>query len=192
MRQPGNALNDSFSSEDAFFADLYQRQAPALIAYAYRLLSSREDAEDIVFDVFVQVLQNPRFATFDAKAQKTLLWTMTRNKAVDIYRRHARHRQISLDWLNEPLYEDLSQAPEQLSLRREEYTQLYHAIQTLPKSHQEVLRLRFGHGLKCNQIAPLLEKNEEAVRGLLYRSLQKLRALYHNKQKKEEENGKGR
>lgn len=186
MRYRENVSNDPFSSENAFLADLYQRHAPALFAYAHRLLSSREEAEDIVLDVFLAILQHPRFATFDEGRQKAWLWTMTRNKSVDCYRRYARHRQISIEWLSEPLYEDSMLAPEQLSLKQEEYAQLYHAVQTLPKSQQEILRLRFGHGLRCDEIAPLLEKNEGAVRSLLYRSLQKLRALY----KKPEKGGK--
>lgn len=47
--------------EDAFYADLYQRHAPGLFAYVYRQTASREDAEDIVLDVFLTVLQQQSF-----------------------------------------------------------------------------------------------------------------------------------
>jgi DNA-directed RNA polymerase specialized sigma24 family protein len=43
--------------EDTFYTDLYQRHAPRLFAYVYRQTASREDAEDIVLDVFLMVLR---------------------------------------------------------------------------------------------------------------------------------------
>ena len=161
--------------EKALYADLYRRYAPALFAYVYQQTSSREDAEDIVVEVFLSVLQDPRFPTFDEKKQEAWLWTITRNKLVDMYRRAARRQFVSIEWLCEPLYADDRLGPEQASLRREEYDQLLSAVQELPAIQQQVLRLRFGHGLTCDEIAPILEKSEAAVRMLLSRTLRCLR-----------------
>src|SRR5579872_4732072 len=164
--------------EHSLYAELYRRYAPALFAYAWQQTASREDAEDIVLDVFLSVLQNQRFPAFDEKKQAAWLWTITRNKVVDRHRRSTHHQHVSIDWLAEPLYEDEETAPEQLSLKREEYAELYRAVQTLPTLQQDVLRLRFGHGLKCEEIAPVLDKSEGAVRMLLFRTLRRLRAIY--------------
>ncbi len=169
--------------EDSLYADLYQRHAPGLFAYAYQQTTSREDAEDIVLDVFLSVLQNPRFPTFDEKKQEAWLWAITRNKVVDYSRHSTRRQHISLEWLSESLSEDDRLAPEQFSLKREEYAQLSSAIQALPELQQELLRLRFGHGLKCKEIAPVLEKSEGAVRILLLRILQRLREIYNTQGK---------
>ena len=169
--------------EHSFYAELYQRHALSLFVYAHHRLSSREEAEDIVLDVFLSVLQNTRFATFDEKRQEAWLWTVTRNKVVDAYRRSTRRPQVPLEWFSETLLEDDELSPEQHSIKREEYERLARALQGLPRSQQTVLRLHFGHDLKCNEIAPLLEKSEEAVRMLLFRSLQRLRALYKPKGK---------
>lgn len=183
MQHKENILNDDSLLERSFHAELYQRYAPGLFAYAYQQTASREDAEDIVLDVFLAVLQNKRFAAFDEKKQEAWLWTITRNKVVDYYRRTTRRQQVSIEWLSEPLYEDHALSPDQLSLKQEEYAQLHSAVQALPESQQEVLRLRFGHGLKCSQIAPILEKSEGAVRMILLRTLQMLRATYKNQEK---------
>jgi RNA polymerase sigma-70 factor, ECF subfamily len=123
-------------------------------------------------------LQNTRFPKFDERKQEAWLWTITRNKVVDYYRRSVRRQNVSIEWLSEPLYADDRQAPEQLILKREEYVQLYSALQELPQLQQDVLRLRFGHGLKCDEIAPVLEKSEGAVRMILFRTLQRLRGIY--------------
>lgn len=171
--------------EHSFYAELYQRYAPGLFAYAYQQTTSREDAEDIVLDVFLSILGNPRFATFDEKKQEAWLWTITRNKVVDYYRRSTRHQHLSIEWLSEPLYADDCLAPEQLSLKREEYAQLASALQALPEFQQEVLRLRFGHGLKYKEIAPVLEKSEGTIRTILFRTLQHLREIYQDQIKGE-------
>jgi len=164
--------------EDAFYADLYQRHAPGLFAYVYRQTASREDAEDIVLDVFLTALQQPSFATFDEQKQVAWLWTITRNKVVDRFRRSARQQHVPIDQLADSLYEDDELSPEREHLKREEYTQLHRAIKALPEEQQEVLQLRFGCGLRCTEIAPVLDKSEGAVRMLLYRTIQTLRDIY--------------
>lgn len=174
---------DADSLEHSLYAKLYRCHASKLFAYAYQQTMSREDAEDIVLDVFLSVLQNKRFPTFGAKKQEAWLWAITRNKVVDYYRRSARHQQVSIEWLEESLYEDDDLAPEQFSLKREEYLHLYSAMQALPELQQDVLRLRFGHGLKCEEIAPVIEKSEGAVRMILFRTLQRLRGIYKDQGK---------
>lgn len=100
--------------EDAFYADLYQRHAPGLFAYVYRQTASREDAEDIVLDVFLTALQQPSFATFDEQKQVAWLWTITRNKVVDRFRRSARQQHVPIDQLADSLYEDDELSPERV------------------------------------------------------------------------------
>jgi RNA polymerase sigma-70 factor (ECF subfamily) len=178
--------------EDAFYTDLYQRHAPGLFAYVYRQTASREDAEDIVLDVFLMVLRQRNFATFDEQKQVAWLWTITRNKVVDRFRRRARQQHVPIDPLADTLYQDDELSPEREHLKREEYTQLHRAIKTLPEEQQEVLQLRFGSGLRCTEIAPVLDKSEGAVRMLLYRTLQTLRDIYASAGKKGQTNqGKG-
>jgi RNA polymerase sigma factor (sigma-70 family) len=171
--------------EHSPYEALYQRYAPGLFAYAYQHTASREDAEDIVLDVFLSILQNKRFLSFDEQKQATWLWTITRNKIVDRHRRSTRHPQVSIEWLSETLFEDDQQAPEEVSLKHEAYVQLHQTLRALPAIQQEVLRLRFGHGLKCEEIAPVLEKSEGAVRMILFRALKYLRERYKNQGKGE-------
>jgi len=178
--------------ENAFYTDLYQRHAPGLFAYVYRQTASREDAEDIVLDVFLMVLRQRDFATFDEQKQVAWLWTITRNKVVDRFRRSARQQHVPIDPLADTLYQDDELSPEREHLKREEYTQLHRAIRTLPEEQQEVLQLRFGSGLRCTEIAPVLDKSEGAVRMLLYRSIQTLRGIYASAGKEGQTNqGKG-
>src|SRR5258706_2016049 len=154
--------------EQPFYAELYRSHAPGLFAYAYQQTTSREDAEDIVLDVFLSVLQNKRFPSFDEKKQEAWLWTITRNKVVDYYRRSTRRQHVSIEWLSEPLYEDDQLAPEQLSLKREVYARLSSAMRALPELNQEALRVRFGQGLKWKERAPVIVKGAGSGRQRLF------------------------
>src|SRR5258708_15361682 len=162
---------DTTWSKSSPYAELYRRLAPALFAYVFQRTSSRDDAEDIVLDVFLSVLQNPQFPSFDDSKQEAWLWAITRNKVVDHLRRAGNRQHVSIEWLAELLSEDDRLAPEQLILQREPQERLSSAIHTLPELQQEILRLRFGHGLKCKAIATILEKSEGADRSALLRTL---------------------
>jgi RNA polymerase sigma-70 factor (ECF subfamily) len=178
--------------EDAFYSDLYQRHAPGLFAYVYRQTGSREDAEDLVLDVFLMVLRQSDFATFDEQKQLAWLWTITRNKLVDRHRRNTRQKYVPIDPLADMLYEDDESSPEREHLRREEYMQLHRTIRALSVEQQEILQLRFGAGLRCAEIALVLNKSEGAARTLLYRTIQTLRDIYRSTSKEGQSNqGRG-
>jgi RNA polymerase sigma-70 factor (ECF subfamily) len=85
---------------------------------------------------------------------------------------------VHLRLVEETLYQDGALEPEQVLLRQEALAELTSAIAQLPAGQQEVLRLRFGHGLSCGEMATMLMKRESAVRMLLSRTLRALRSVY--------------
>ena len=159
-------------------AELYQRTSPALFAYLLQQVHSRQDAEVLLLEVFVAALENERFKLLDEQKQQAWLWTVARNKVADYYRHSRRHPSIPLIQMVDTIYEREELEPEQIILRREEYMRLHHTMRELPEVQQEILQLRFGHGLICGEIAIMTEKSEGAVRMLLSRTLKLLRSLY--------------
>lgn len=170
--------NSCMTLDDPSLATLYQRFAPVLFAYLYRHTSSREDAEDLLLEVFLAALEYASFAGMSVKEQEGWLWSVARNKMVDHYRRAARRPGVQLDLVLEDLFERDEYAPEHITLRHEEYARLRATIKTLPELQQEVLRLRFANDLRCSEIAKVLQKSEGAVRMLLSRTMKLLRAIY--------------
>jgi RNA polymerase sigma-70 factor (ECF subfamily) len=164
--------------DDSSHAELYRRTAPALLAYLLRQVASREDAEDLLLEVFLAALENEQFSTIPEGKQQAWLRMVARNKVVDYYRRTQRRPSIPLLQMAENIYSREELEPEQVALRHEEYSHLYRTMQGLSQSQQEILQLRFGHGLSCNEIATVMEKSEGAVRMLLSRTLKLLRGLY--------------
>ena len=164
--------------DDSPLATLYLQHAPTIFAYLRLHAASREDAEDILLEVFLEALEYGSLAERSENTQRAWLRSVAHHKMVDRYRQVTRHRSVALEHVAETLYEDEALSPEQKALQQEEYEQVSMTVKRLPVLQQEVVRLRFVHGLRCSEIAAVLDKNEGAVRKLLSRALNLLRAIY--------------
>ncbi|EFH80980.1 RNA polymerase, sigma-24 subunit, ECF subfamily [Ktedonobacter racemifer DSM 44963] len=159
-------------------AALYRRHAHALLTYI-RALISPEDAEDILVEVFLVVIQNETPLRLGEKEQLTWLRRVARNKIIDRYRHLGRLPAfVSLEDFAETLIHDDGQEPEVQVLRSVDHAQLRAYLSSLPQLHQEILRLRFADDLSTKAIAQRLAKSDGAIRMLLSRILNRLRAMY--------------
>lgn len=168
--------------DDAPDSALYQRHAAAIFAYLRLHAPCWEDAEDLLLEVFLAALESASLSALPEAEQLAWLRRVAHHKLVDHFRRAARRSHVPLEQLAEVIEEDEALAPEQAALRQEERRQVRAAVQRLPALHQQVVRLRFGEGLRCAQIALLLGKREDAVRQLLSRTMNRLRTLYQDDQ----------
>lgn len=174
-------LHVSGEHETEAKATVFYCYAPALFAYLRQHTSSREDAEDLLHEIFLAALTWKPFSHIDALAQEKWLWRVARNKVADTHRRSVRRPSLTLDSLADQLYSSEEQSPENLAVRREEYTRLRAALAQLPQLQQEALRLRFANELSCAEVARVLGKREGALRSMLSRSLSRLRTIYASK-----------
>lgn len=169
----------STMTNPAPIATLYQRYAQSIFAYLRTHMSSREDAEDILLEVFLAALENGYFVTLPEQKQLAWLRQVARNKIVDYYRRSKLQQFVGLEQIAEVLYEeDSNLAPEQAVLQDEKNAKLRAVLRSMPPSQQEVLQLRFGRGMRCAEIATMLDKSEGSIRMLLLRALNYLRNIY--------------
>lgn len=168
-------------SDDAALADLYQRHVYTLLSFIRRYVSTREDAEDVLLEVFLAAMERNALMGLSEGEQLAWLRRVAHNKCIDLYRRSVRRPAIPLESALDTLYEDEEQAPEQIALRTEEYALLRDSLVHLPEQQQAVLRLRFADGLRSPEIARRLNKSEGSVRMLLSRSLNHLRQVYEQK-----------
>ncbi len=159
---------------------LYESHAPVVLTYLLRQLGSREEAEDVLLEVFAVVVEKEATLRRDERAVRAWILALARNKVVDYYRRARRRSHVPLTNVEEHIYEAEEREPEQAFLRQEAYTQLQAQVRKLPKAQQEVLQLRFAEGLSCGEIAQVIGRSEKATRALLYRTLKHLRGIYDN------------
>jgi RNA polymerase sigma factor (sigma-70 family) len=160
---------------------LYQCHAATIFAYLRLHAPSWEDAEDLLLEVFLAALESEQWQTVPEDKHLAWLREVAHHKLVDHLRRTKRRASVPLEQLAEVI-EDEALPPEQAALYQEERRQVRAMVQRLPTLQQQVLRLRFGDGLRCAQIAVLLGKREDAVRQVLSRTINRLRTIYQDHQ----------
>ena len=155
---------------------LYRRYASRILAYLCQQVASRQDAEDLLVEVFIAAHSHVVLATLSEERQLAWLRRVARNKVIDRYRHTALLTVLPLEQIAET--EDSALSPEQRAIQQENYRRLYSALAQLAPEQQQLIRLRYGNGLRLVAIAELLEKPEGSVRKMLARTLLQLRASY--------------
>lgn len=90
------------SGDDSITAACYRRYARKLYAYLCLHLSSSNNAEDMLFEIFLVVLEHEQaLETMLEDEQRAWLWTVARNRIIDEHRRLHHQRVIPLDHLAE-------------------------------------------------------------------------------------------
>lgn len=127
-----------------------------LLYYAQYLVHSKEEAEEIVSDVFVEVWQN-RDKIKEIKREKVWLLTITHNKAVS-YLRKKQKTSFSVTWdeVDEHAIPANLQTPDEQLISREEMNRINHVINTLPPRCRQVFILAKVEKLPYKDISDLL------------------------------------
>ncbi|GCE18998.1 RNA polymerase sigma factor [Dictyobacter kobayashii] len=172
--------DENIFSQSVVIQTLYENYATALFAYLRFYCPSREDAEDLLLETFLQALESTSFISLSPEKQRSWLYSVAHHKVVDRFRQKARREHIGLDLVAEAIFANDEHTPEYLALKREEYQQVLRAVQHLGVDQQEILRLRFANGLRCTEIATLLGKKEGTIRSLLSRTINLLRTTYRH------------
>ena len=162
-------------------AALVETYSSLLFRVAHSVLRSRAEAEDVVQDVFVRVLEHRR-SLATVRELRVWLVRIAWNLALD-RRRRIRPEQFdegfaeSLVGRNLPADEALNEAQRLRSVLRE--------LERLPKAERGVLLLSVVDELGTAEMAEVLGRSESAVRALLFRARTRLR------ERLEEGEGKG-
>ena len=157
---------------------LVQRAVPEfesmLTGYAYNLTADLEMARDVVQDTFIKLYaQDP--AKLDGPGLKAWLFTVCRNRALDLMRRRRRLVSIEdspVDHIADPMPSPASQAEDQ-----DETALVLQTFQRLPANQAEVLRLKFQNDLSYQEIAAVTGLSPSNVGFLIHTGLKRLRTL---------------
>ncbi|WP_247887013.1 sigma-70 family RNA polymerase sigma factor [Azospirillum sp. SYSU D00513] len=134
----------------AAFAALYRLFAPRVKGYAMRGGLGASEAEELAQEVMIAVWQ--RAETYDASqsAVGTWIFAIARNRRIDWLRRERRPELDPNDPMLVPAPE--SAADEQLALAQNRRT-LQKAMESLPESQSDLLRLAYIEGKTQSAIA---------------------------------------
>ncbi len=154
------------------FAPLYDHYFPKIYNYVYHKVNNKQLAEDLVSETFYKALANIHRFEWQKRSFACWLYTIARNQVIDNYRKQ---NPVLFDGNAEELVAPLEETPEEIILRDVTREELLELLRTLSQDQQDVLLLRYQEDLKIKEIAQILNKNEGAVKALMFRGLKKLR-----------------
>jgi RNA polymerase sigma factor (sigma-70 family) len=147
------------------FEALVARYQSRLLAFCRHMLSSREDAEDVLQEVFAAAF-NAILADDRPINVRPWLYRIARNRSLN----HLRKAQaIGVDSMDVHLSEHGLTTADKVH-RREEFRQLMSDVQDLPETQRTALLLREIDALSYEQIGEAMETTVPSVKSLLVRA----------------------
>jgi RNA polymerase sigma factor (sigma-70 family) len=147
------------------FEALVARYQARLLAFCRHMLSSKEDAEDVLQEVFAAAF-NAVLADNRAINVRPWLYRIARNRSLN----HLRRTQaVGVDSMDVHLSENGQTTADKVH-RREEFRLLIADVQELPETQRTALLLREIDALSYEQIAEAMETTVPSVKSLLVRA----------------------
>jgi RNA polymerase sigma-70 factor, ECF subfamily len=161
--------------DETALAQVYDRYRVILFGLLMRILNNREEAEDVLQEVFLQVWR--RAADFDENRGRPFTWlvTLTRSRGIDRLRSLAARERVAVAGAREPS-EMVSDAVTD-AFRSEQRGLVTSALSQLPEEQKRPLMLAYFDGLTQSEIAIRLEAPLGTVKTRMRTGMIKLREL---------------
>ena len=174
------ALIQQIAQQDQVsLSQLYDRYARVVHALAYRLLGSREEAEEVVLDVFAQVWRTAeRYDTGKGRVD-AWLFMLTRSRALDRGRKRQRYARVvdSVTVAQKGTHPTVSQSPEAVLLKGDRRRQITEALAQITPEQRQIIELAYFQGLSQSQIVKQTNISLGTVKTRARLGLKKLREL---------------
>jgi RNA polymerase sigma-70 factor (ECF subfamily) len=164
------AMARILAGDDSALSELYDRHAAFVLGVALKILRDQTEAEDVVHDAFVAVVE--RADQFRPERGTLIAWLVTtvRNLALDRARRRIRRSQITDEELRHEPVEPVP-SPEALSWLEQRRAAVLAALDRISDAQRRTLEVAFFEGLSYPEIAerdgvPLGTVKSRAARAL--------------------------
>lgn len=159
------------------FGEIVRRHERAVCGVVSRMVSSPDDIDDIVQDVFVQAYRSlPKFK--GGAALSTWLYRIAVNTAIGNIRKAKARQAVSIDDPETGFADRLAapngDGPEDAALKKMRGEAIRKAIQTLPEKHRTVVVLHYCENLGCDEIARVVGCSVGTVWSRLHYACRKL------------------
>lgn len=156
------------NSENAFKKIYYQYKN--LVFYqAYNILNNKEDAEDVTQNTFVKFMKNIDVIANDSNI-KQLLSSISKNEAIDLYRRKANRKEI----FDENILNNIKE--------KEDDSSKINVIMTLNnalnKKDSHIMILKIVYDYSFEEISKEINETIGVVQSSYYKSLKILKQYY--------------
>lgn len=161
-------LNESFhklqNADKEAFTHIYNELRQPVYTVVYRIVQSKETAEDIMQDVFVKLFTSPP----DSSVRNPRAWVfqMARNLAIDALRKK---KNTDIDDEELIAEDEINSTVMRMDIEA--------AIGKLPCTEREIISLHINAGLHFNEISPVVGLSVSAVYRKYRKAIKALREL---------------
>lgn len=148
-----------------------------ILFYLRHLVGSKEEAEDILQEVFLKVFAS--ISRFDNRRKfSSWVYRIAHNEAINHLKYRNRFRSVSWEDIvtvkDRLETSDREDTPQERWLRAERRVEVRRALQTLPQKYREALLLRFYFEKSYDEIADIVGKPRNTVGTLINRAKARL------------------
>lgn len=162
--------------DESIFHQLYEKYHQDVFRFLIYLTRNREQAEDLVHEVYVRVLK--AYKGFKGEsAEKTWLFAIAKNVAIDHFRKQSvrsKHNDQFFDWeKTEPV--SPHPLPDDFIVQHEQMGELLQALETCTEDQLFVIHLRYLQDLSIAETADILGWTESKVKTTQHRAIKALK-----------------
>lgn len=168
------ALSRVAARDPSALKDVYQRTSAKLLGVVFRILGDRDEAEDVLQEVYITVWN--KADRFDANRASPITWlvSIARNRAID----RLRARNVRPTTTIEAAADVADSQPDAVALleSKGEQARLNGCLDQLDPQHASAVRTAFFHGVTYEALATKLNVPLGTMKSWIRRSLLSLRA----------------
>jgi RNA polymerase sigma-70 factor (ECF subfamily) len=162
------------------YDEIVERYEKKLFSYIYRLVGNKEEAEDILQNVFVKAYRNIK--TFDIERKfSSWIYRIAHNEAINFLKKRNKKKFISWEDIvsNKDKMDTKSEerSPIDIWIRKEASAEIKEALDMLPIKYKEVLVLRYFSEKSYEEIGRMIKSPVNTVGTLINRAKKKLAAV---------------
>jgi RNA polymerase sigma-70 factor, ECF subfamily len=163
--------------EQVAYTQLYERFAAGTYRLCYSLVLNRQDAEDVVQEVFVYAFKSLHRFDANRASFKTWLYTITVSRCRNTYRRKRLPQVDITQVFRLDMVVPRSELPEVTMVQKDVQDELLAALAQLSPQLREAIVLRYGHGLIYREIAEVMDCPAKTAESRVRLAHNRLRSL---------------
>lgn len=160
--------------ENIQFEDVYKQYKNQIIAYISKRISSKEDAEELTEDIFLNLYKSRKSYEKKKSSVETWLFAIANNRLKNYYRDQKHEILTNSIEIYEVSYEV---SAEREVFQRQLREDILWALQKLSERERKILVKKYYQGKVSREIAKEMQITEGNVRVIAKRSLNKLKGI---------------
>ena len=132
---------------------LYDIYSDSIFKLAYSYVGSMQDAEDIVQNIFLKLIQKDIHISIGK--EKSYLLTMTVNACKDLMKSASQRLAVP--------FEEVTADKAVMNAFTEEESELFESLKKLPEDYRVTIHLHYFEGYKVKEIAKIMKVSQSAV-----------------------------